>query len=120
MGGQKWPQKLQNQFLAHNDLDIYGSHNFNICLDCRTNFSQGGVNIFTVDDNSTNDEKVVADFRNGFIGWAGLGGSIFQWHPELKIGFAFVPTCLHWFDVANLRGSRLQKIVVDCVKFRSE
>ena len=56
--------------------------------------------------------------------WNGMEGNsnvaVFLWHPELKIGFAFVPTCLHWFDVANLRGSRLQKLVVDCVKFRSE
>ena len=91
------------------------------CLsDSRTNFTQGGVNVFTVDKNTTSDENIVSDLRNGFIGWAGLGGSVFQWHPELKIGFAFVPTCLHWFDVANIRGSRLQKLVVDCVKFRSE
>ena len=69
-----------------------------------------------MDGNTTSDEKVVSDLRMGFIGWAGLGGSVFQWHPELKIGFAFVPSCLHWFDFANLRGAKLQKLVLECVK----
>ena len=84
--------------------------------DNRTNFTQGGLNVYTIDKESTKDEKIVAEKRQGFVGWAGLGGSVFQWHPELKIGFAFVPTCLHWFDVPNLRGARLQQIVVDCIK----
>ena len=89
-------------------------------LDNRTNFTQGGVNVYTLDENSTGDEKIVAQDRLGFVGWAGLGGSVFQWHPELKIGFAFVPTCLHWFDVANLRGGRLQKLVVDCIDAKNK
>ena len=85
-------------------------------LDNRTNFTQGGVNVNSLDENSTQEEINVAQGRIGFTGWSGLGGSIFQWHPDLKIGFAFVPTCLHWFDFANLRGASLQKIVLDCVK----
>ena len=56
--------------------------------------------------------------RNGFYGWMGFGGSVFQWHPELKIGlvpkqnylkiilmfdfrFAYVPTLLNWVDLVN-------------------
>ena len=31
----------------------------------------------------------------------GLGGSIFHWHPELDIGFSFVPTSLHVLDFLN-------------------
>lgn len=92
---------------------------FHFFTDNRTNFTQGGINVSTLDKDSTEDEKKTAENRLGFIGWAGLGGSVFQWHPELKIGFAFVPTCLHWFDVANLRGARLQQIVVDCVNNKS-
>ena len=85
------------------------------------NFTKGGVNYFKNSPEATKiDKNLFNKNREGYYGWFGYGGSIFQWHPELKIGFAFVPTCLHWFDVANLRGSRLQKIVVDCVKFRSE
>ena len=84
--------------------------------DNRTNFTQGGVNIVTLEEDSTPEEMVTAEGRVGFIGWSGLGGSIFQWHPELKIGFAFVPSCLHWFDFANLRGAKLQKLVLECVK----
>ena len=87
--------------------------------DNRTNFTQGGVNIVTLEEDSTPEEMVTAEGRVGFIGWSGLGGSIFQWHPELKIGFAFVPSCLHWFDFANLRGAKLQKLVLECVKKQS-
>ena len=25
--------------------------------------------------------------RDGFYGWMGFGGSVFQWNPELKIGY---------------------------------
>ena len=38
----------------------------------------------------------------------GYGGSIFQWHPKLKIGFAYVPTLLEFHDMYNQRGGRLQ------------
>ena len=27
--------------------------------------------------------------RDGWMGWMGFGGSVMQWHPELKIGFAY-------------------------------
>ena len=33
---------------------------------------------------------------------------IFQWHPELEIGFAFVPTSLHILDLVNERGKVYQ------------
>lgn len=29
---------------------------------------------------------------------------MFQWDPELKIGFAFTPTLLHYLDIENGRG----------------
>ena len=52
--------------------------------------------------------------REGFYGWMGYGGSVLQWHPELKIGFAYVPSLLHPLDARNTRGAELQKIAVDC------
>ena len=36
--------------------------------------------------------------KKGFYGWAGLGGSVFMGHPELNIGFSYVPTDLLVFD----------------------
>ena len=54
--------------------------------------------------------------RDGWMGWMGFGGSVMQWHPELKIGFAYIPTCLHWYDLENLRGAKLQKKVVECTR----
>ena len=38
--------------------------------------------------------------RAGYFGWMGYGGSAFQWHPELQIGFAYTCTLLfpvHYF-----------------------
>ena len=45
----------------------------------------------------------------------GYGGSIFQWHPGLKIGFCFVPTVLFQIDLMNQRGAELQQLVKECV-----
>ena len=41
--------------------------------------------------------------RNGWYGWMGLGGSVMQWHPELKIGFGYATTDLFATDMANYR-----------------
>ena len=72
-----------------------------------TNFTQGGVNKF---------EEEGGVGRDGFYGWYGYGGSVFQWHPELGIGFAYTPTLLHWFDAQNERGRLIQQEVVKCVR----
>lgn len=53
--------------------------------------------------------------REGFHGWLGLGGSVAQWHPELKIGFGYVPNHLNMADFNNTRGARMQQIVKECV-----
>ena len=37
-----------------------------------------------------------------------------QWHPELKIGFAFIPTLMNSTELVNERGGVLQQIVKDC------
>ena len=89
-------------------------------------------------------EKMIVNDREGFYGWFGLGGSIlqvhdsvyklyvvvfpsrnyakliqtfliFQWNPELKIGFGYIPTNLHWWEM-NTLGGRLQKVTMDCVE----
>merc|ERR1712037_416166 len=58
-------------------------------------FTQGGVCQF---------EDEVSQGRGGYFGWMGFGGSVFQWHPELKIGFGYVPTLLTWIDLTNNKG----------------
>ena len=45
-------------------------------------FTEGGVAYF--------DEGP----RAGYYGWMGYGGSVFQWEPELNIGFAYTCTLL--------------------------
>ena len=56
--------------------------------------------------------------REGFYGWFGLSDSIVQWHPELEIGFAFIPMFLNVPDLLNSTGAALQQIVKDCISFQ--
>ena len=73
---------------------------------CRTEFTQGGVNVFKdYQDDKFGERvlKVMMEFkldglwlnffilqsgRHGFTGWQGFGGSVIQWHTQLKIGKA--------------------------------
>lgn len=81
-----------------------------------TRFTQGGVDSFTAcTPASTRTERDFNEGREGFYGWMGLGGSIFQWHPRLDIGFAFVPTSLHVLDFFNERGKVYQAEIVNCI-----
>jgi len=82
-----------------------------------TNFTQGGVNLFTeVSAKSTGLDRAFNVGREGFYGWMGFGGSIFQWHPRYQIGFGFVPTSLHVVDILNERGKVYQAEVLRCVE----
>lgn len=84
-----------------------------------TRFTQGGVDSFIpCNASSTRLERDFTQGREGFYGWMGLGGSVFQWHPDLDIGFAFVPTKLHVIDLFNERGKRYQAQVLDCIAAR--
>merc|ERR1712087_586092 len=67
-----------------------------------TNFTQGGINKFQEEEGG----------RDGYYGWMGYGGSVFQWHPDLRISFAYTPSLLHWCDGGNTIGRRLQQEVV--------
>jgi CubicO group peptidase (beta-lactamase class C family) len=81
-----------------------------------TNFTQGGVNLFTeVGAKSSGLARAFNVGREGFYGWMGFGGSIFQWHPRHEIGFGFVPTSLHVVDILNERGKTYQAEVLRCV-----
>lgn len=80
-----------------------------------TRFTQGGVDSFTpCGPGSSQLERDFSVGREGFYGWMGFGGSIFQWHPQLEISFAFVPTSLHVLDFLNERGKRYQAEVLKC------
>lgn len=82
-----------------------------------TNFTQGGVALFTEPtQKSTKIDKGLNAGREGFYGWMGLGGSIFQWHPQYKIGFGYVPTSLNVLDLVNERGKAYQAAVLRCIE----
>lgn len=86
-----------------------------------TIFTQGGVNEFrAVAVGGDSIARAFNEGREGFYGWMGLGGSIFQWHPEHQIGFAFVPTALHVVDILNERGKVYQAEVLRCVERLAE
>ena len=79
-------------------------------------FTQGGVAHYSPCGPDSNWlQRAFNQGREGFYGWMGLGGSLFQWHPEQEIGFAFVPTSLHMLDLMNERGKCYQDEVLRCV-----
>eukprot|EP00090_Calanus_glacialis_P014614 TRINITY_DN23439_c0_g1_i1.p1 TRINITY_DN23439_c0_g1~~TRINITY_DN23439_c0_g1_i1.p1 ORF type:complete len:422 (-),score=98.83 TRINITY_DN23439_c0_g1_i1:67-1332(-) len=73
-------------------------------------FTQGGVAEYEEEDTSTTNGRL------GYYGWMGYGGSVFQWHPELKIGVGYVPTLLTWMDLTNNKARLLQGEVVNCAR----
>ena len=79
------------------------------------NFTKGGVNYYKNSSDATPmDKNHFNKNREGYYGWFGYGGSLVQWHPDLKIGFAFIPTLVVQIDMVNERGGVLQQIVKDC------
>ena len=53
------------------------------------------------------------------IGMSFLNGEVSAFHHKhFRIGFAYTPTLLHWFDLNNGRGRQLQEEVVKCVRNR--
>ena len=75
-----------------------------------TEFTQGGLAKFGLAPETAGQrlDKGMHEGREGYFGWMGLGGSIFQWHPEKRIGFAYVPTSLNVLDMVNERGKAYQ------------
>ena len=82
----------------------------------QNSFTQGGLARFKESDAAKGPlEAGISAGRGGFYGWFGLGGSVFQWHPKHRIGFAYVPTALNPIDVFNERGKSYQKEILRCV-----
>ena len=80
-------------------------------------FTQGGVAHYESAGSHSNWlQRAFNQGREGFYGWMGLGGSLFQWNPEQNVGFAFVPTSLHMLDLLNERGKCYQAEVLHCVR----
>jgi len=103
---------------GHGGLEILGKKGWEslhanptdeILIATNVKFTQGGVAKFTKDE--TNHEG-----REGYYGWLGIGGSVMQWHPELRIGFAYVPSLLTWIDPINNKARSLQMEVKKCAE----
>jgi len=76
-----------------------------IILEHKVGMTKGGLGDF---DNH--------DDRKGYFGWMGYGGSAFQWHPELGIGFAYTCTLLFPISVFNAKAAEFQQEVSKCAK----
>jgi CubicO group peptidase (beta-lactamase class C family) len=85
-----------------------------------TCMTKGGLGKFGVDQFSQEQQtfqlKRHNTGRDGFFGWFGYGGSVMQWNPELKIGFAYVPAEFNVVDLLNEKGALIQDIVLKCAK----
>ena len=95
------------QFMSDIDFYVPGG---------KTCFTQGGINDYCkVPILSSNEVLLMPRERLGYFGWDGFGGSVMQWHPELEIGFGYVPSKLRWYYAYSEVGASLQKAVVDCI-----
>ena len=74
------------------------------------------TSIYTIPGVSDILDELANNKRDGWAGWAGMGGSVFQWHPELNIGFSYVPVEMLFVDAGNHKISTVQEILVDIVK----
>jgi CubicO group peptidase (beta-lactamase class C family) len=82
-----------------------------------TTFTQGGVAQFEqTHKNQQHFDQAFNTGREGFYGWQGAGGSIFQWHPKHQVGFGYVPTSLNLLDLFNERGKTYQMEVMKCIE----
>jgi CubicO group peptidase (beta-lactamase class C family) len=82
-----------------------------------TTLTQGGIAQFEqVHENSHHFDQAFNNGREGFYGWQGAGGSIFQWHPKHHVGFGYVPTSLNLLDIFNERGKTYQIEVMKCIE----
>lgn len=85
-------------------------------MSMNTTFTQGGLATFhTAGPSAGKMDQGLNNGREGYYGWMGLGGSIFQWHPEARIGFAYVPTSLNFLDLVNERGKGYQAELARCL-----
>lgn len=82
----------------------------------RTRFSQGGINNFKTYEDDQPIEQIFKHGRDGFQGWLGVGGSVCQYNPELRIGFGYNQLDFIYYDLANTLAGGLQAEVTKCVK----
>lgn len=78
-----------------------------------TNFTQGGINKYEIPANPSQNDIYLNGKRQGYYGWKGIGGSIFQWHPELDVSISYVMKDQFVADAFNYKASRLQEEVVN-------
>jgi len=97
-GGSAWGKTIMSE-RAHDDFHANPYELYDYAIFNPTIFTDGGV----------------ADTGDGFFGWAGFGGSIFQWNHDLEISFSYVPADMLPLGV-NERGTYLREIVTDCVR----
>ena len=46
--------------------------------------------------------------REGFVGWMGIGGSTFLFHPERKIAFSYVPSHISLVEIFAAKSHEIE------------
>eukprot|EP00095_Tigriopus_kingsejongensis_P008027 maker-scaffold630_size122347-snap-gene-0.10 protein:Tk08027 transcript:maker-scaffold630_size122347-snap-gene-0.10-mRNA-1 annotation:"esterase" len=99
--------QMNGNGIVRPDAGLFGS---------KTCFTQGGVNHYRKDEDEPGAKAMGMIPREDYFGWMGLGGSVFQYQPQLNIGFGYVPTLLHWEDFGCGRAARMQAMAVEIAK----
>ena len=79
-------------------------------MNAKYSFSKGGFSNFGDMESVT----VNPDFKNiysGFTGWCGLGGSLFLWNSQRKIGFNYTMNAKTLLPISGPRGDQIMKAV---------
>ena len=79
-----------------------------------TKFTEGGVNVFQ--DLPLFPEEWGFQGRQGFVGWMGFGGSVFQWHSGYRVGFGYTSSLVDWTDLNNNKAMKMQKEVIESIQ----
>ena len=103
-------------FLSEKTIKLALSENKVACdgfLNATYSFSKGGF----ADFGDMNSITVNPEFRNiysGFTGWCGLGGSLFLWNRERRVGFNYNMNGKSLLPISGPRGDRIMK-AVQCI-----
>ncbi len=94
-------------------------------FDLNSNFTRGGVakiqkELSAAATGGTRTGRLLNGLSDGYVGWWGLGGSVFMWHPELEIGFAFTCNNVVWVDLFNLRAAYMQEEIAKVARKLAE
>jgi CubicO group peptidase (beta-lactamase class C family) len=84
-----------------------------------TTFNKGGLGIWGLDtmekgmpNHKINDQdRLCHQYRNGMIGWFGIGGSACIYNPERKLSYAYIPSHIAITELFSLKSADIECMV---------